>query len=72
MRLSIINKLNANDDISNNFFKLLSKLLKYPTAQKDILLKYLPVFQVYETKNPKSTIFISVVNWIQGKLKHLT
>jgi hypothetical protein len=67
----LMNKLKANDDVSNNFFKLLSKLLKYPTPQRDILLKYLPVFQAYETENPKSTIFLSVVNWIQGKLNAL-
>lgn len=61
-------KLNANDDISNVFFKLLKKMCKYPDVKKANLLKYLPIFQTYEKENPKSTVFLSVADWIQGQL----
>lgn len=62
------NKLDANNDVFNTVFKLLKKLCKYPETKQSVLLKYLPVFQEYETENPNSVPFISMTTWIQGQL----
>jgi tetratricopeptide (TPR) repeat protein len=54
-----------------HFFKLLNKLCNYPDNRKKSLIKYLPIFEAYETNNPKSTIFLSIVDWIKEQLNSM-
>lgn len=68
----LANKLQVNNEVINVFFKMLKKLIKTsPPSSKAIFVKYLPIFQEYENKQPQTVVFLSIVNWIQEKLEAL-
>lgn len=64
----LVSKLEVTHEILPEVFKMLKKLCKYPDNRKKILLKYLPVFEAYETQNPNTPIFLGIAYWIKEQL----